>query len=79
MNALANGTSPVITHTRWRNDPRRSTVEFHVRRFLRPADGPGPIRSVSGTRSAAGTRTGEGLLGHARILAPTLPFTHHNE
>jgi polyisoprenoid-binding protein YceI len=25
MNALANGTSPVITHTRWRIDPRRST------------------------------------------------------
>jgi polyisoprenoid-binding protein YceI len=31
MNALANGTSPVITHTRWRIDPRRSTVEFRVR------------------------------------------------
>ncbi len=23
-------------------------------------------------------RTGEGLLGHARILAPTLPFTRHD-
>ena len=33
MNALANGTSPVITHTRWRIDPRRSTVEFRVRSF----------------------------------------------
>ena len=31
MNALANGTSPVITRTRWRIDPRRSSVEFHVR------------------------------------------------
>ena len=31
MNARANGTSPVITHTRWRIDPRRSTVEFRVR------------------------------------------------
>ena len=33
MNALANGTSPVITHTRWRIDPRRSTSEFRVRSF----------------------------------------------
>jgi polyisoprenoid-binding protein YceI len=31
MNALANGTSPVIPHTRWRIDPRRSTVEFRAR------------------------------------------------
>ena len=27
----------------------------------------------------AGARTGEGLLGHARILAPTLPFTAHHQ
>jgi hypothetical protein len=31
MNALANRTSPVITHTGWRIDPRRSTAEVRVR------------------------------------------------
>jgi hypothetical protein len=33
MNAVANGTSPVIAHTRWCIDPRRYTVEFRVRSF----------------------------------------------
>jgi hypothetical protein len=43
VNALANRTSPVITHTRWRIDPRRSTVEFRVRSFYGLRTGPGPI------------------------------------
>ena len=78
MNALANRTQPrdCTYALAYRPPPLHRRVP---RPLVRPADGQGPIRSVSGTRSAAGTRTGEGLLGHARILAPTLPFTHHNE
>lgn len=46
MNALANGTSPVITHTRSRIDRRRSTVEFRSRSFCGLQTVKGPIRAL---------------------------------
>lgn len=49
MNALANGTSPVITHTRWRVDPRRPTVKFRVRSFYGPQTVQGRFERYDGT------------------------------
>lgn len=49
MNALANGTSPVIAHTRWRIDPRRSTVEFRVRSFYAMQTVKGRFERYDGT------------------------------
>jgi hypothetical protein len=65
MNALANRTSPVITHTRRRIDPRRSTAEVRVR-----LHGPQTVKADSvGQRAEARVCSVTPAPSHQRFLS----------